>query len=396
MLSLIYNETRKLVKRKKTLILLVAFTLLVGFMMFGSYKDDQNRKRYNSPEFKVQMLEENIENLKVMKNDSKTPEEQRKNFEQEIIRSEEELKILKENTNGKEIDWKQDLNLRIKSIEDNLKEPGIDSSYKETMKLQLQQYKYLIDNNIKYDEDNLNAFNFLKVLFEVLGAIFLAVGVVMFTGDIVSGEYTPPTMKFLITQPVSRGKVLLSKFIAVVCTSVMIILAVELAGYTLMGILFGFGNANYPILTGTRYEFDLTTIASQGHPLKAIAGSSYIIARWSFILRAFLIQILFIIAAASFAFLLSTVLKSSMVSTSLGIVTVIVLTILQNIPYIKKGAPYIFSTYGNPLNLMQGNLASMLQEPLISTSFGIIILVCWSIACYLIAHFTFVKRDILI
>lgn len=396
MLNLIYNEIRKLIKRKKTLILFVAFTLLVGFIMFGTYKDDQNRKRYNSPQYRIQMLEESIANLKQMSENNKIPGEDKKKLEEEIKRNEEELKMLKENPKNTEVDWKKNLQLRISSIEDALKQEGTSSPYKETMKLQLQQYKYLIDNNIKYDEEDLNAYNFLKVLFEVLGVVFLAVGVAMFTGDMVSGEYTPPTMKFLITQPVSRGKILLSKFIAAVCTSIIIILSVELIGYLIMGILFGFGNLNYPILTGTQYKFDLSTVNGQGHPLTAIAGSSYIIARGAFIIKAFLIQILFIIAAASFAFLLSTVSKSSMVSTSLSIVAVIVFTILTNIPFVNNSAPFLFSTYGNPINLMQGNLASMMQKPMINTNFGIVVLVVWSIVCYAAAHFAFTKRDILI
>lgn len=396
MFSLIYNEIRKLLSRKKTLVLVLAFTLLVGFVMFGSYKEDQNRKRYNSREYKIQMTEEAIENLKQIAKDTKIPADERKHYEEEISINEEQLKILKETPEGKEIDWKQDIKLRIKDIESTINEKGIDKSYKETLKLRLEQYNYLLNNNIKYDEDNLNAFNFLKILFEILGSIFLAVGVVMFTGDMVSGEYTPPTMKFLITQPVSRGKVLFSKFIAVVCTSVLMILTIEIISYILMGFMFGFGDANYPMFVGTKYEFDLTVAAGEGHPLKVVAGSTYIIARWSFIIRAFLLQILFIIAAASFAFLLSVVLKSSMVSTSLGIVTVVALTIFQNIPYVRKGVLYVFSIYGDPLSLMQGQMASMLQEPMITTPFAVIILVVWSILCYVISHFVFVKRDILI
>lgn len=396
MLSLIYNEIIKLIKRKKTLILFVAFSLLVAFMMFGTYKDNENRKKYNSPEYRLQMLQENINNLKEMSKDTKIPEEDRKHFEKEILRNEEELKVLKETPKGQEIDWKQQLTLRINDIEENLKQEGMGSSYKESMKLQLEQYKLLLENNIKYDEEDLNAFNFLKILFEMLGAIFLVVGVIVFSADIVSGEYTPPTMKFLITQPVSRRKVLLSKFIAVVCTSAVIILSVELIAYVIMGLIFGFGNHNYPMLVGTRYEFDITALAGEGRPLKAVAGSSYIITRGVFLVRAFFIQMLFIAAAASFAFLLSTILKSSMISTSLGIVIAIVLTIFQNIPYVKKAAPYIFSTYGNSMSLMQGNLAVMMQAPVISTNIGILVLVVWTVLCYVIAHFVFTKRDILI
>lgn len=193
-------------------------------------------------------------------------------------------------------------------------------SEKERIKLEVDQYKYLIERNINNDEADLNAFNFLRILFEILGAIFLAVEVVIFTGDMVSGEYTPPTMKFLITQPVFRAKVLLSKYISTVLTSVIVILGIELMAYVLLGVMFGFGNTSYPMFVGTRYEYDLTKVISDGHPMKVISGSTYMISRASLIVRVFVIQALFVIATASFAFFLSSVLKSSMVSISLGTV----------------------------------------------------------------------------
>ena len=163
-----------------------------------------------------------------------------------------------------------------------------------------------------------------------------------------------------------------------------------------MGLMFGFGDASYPMFVGTKYEYDLLKVVNEGHPMKTIVGSTYIISRASFIIRGFLIQILFIIAAASFSFLLSTVLKSSMVSISLSIVTAIVFAILQNLPYISKAAPYLFTTYGNAFILMQGQLPLSFQNPIFTTNFGVIVLAGWSVVCYLMAHIVFVKRDILI
>ncbi len=396
MISLIYNETRKLLTRKKTLVVFIAFILLVGFMMFAAYKDNQMRKKYNSPEFRIQNMEQSLEYLNKMKDDPKIPEQDKKHFIEEIERTEKELKELKENPNPKEVDWKKELNQRIQSSEDILKESNMPDSSKERIKLEIEQYKYLLDHNIKYDEGDLNAFNFLKMLFEILGMVFLAVGVMMFTGDMVSGEYTPPTMKFLITQPVSRAKVLFSKFVSVIITSAILILVVEIIAYIIMGLIFGFGDGNYPMFVGTRYEYDLSKVVNEGHPIKAIAGTTYMITRASFIIRAFLIQILFIVATASFAFLLSTVLKSSMVSISLSIVTVIVFAIFQNLPYVRKAAPYLFTTYGNTFSLMQGQFPLNFQNPIFSTGLGITVLIAWSVVCYLISHIIFVKRDILI
>ena len=61
--------------------------------------------------------------------------------------------------------------------------------------------------------------------------------------DIVSGESTPATLKFLLVQPISRAKVILSKFIAVVITVVGMIAGLEVAAYGVIGAFTGFDAA---------------------------------------------------------------------------------------------------------------------------------------------------------
>lgn len=396
MISLIYNETRKLLTRKKTLVVVIALILLTGFMMFAAYKKDQMMKMYNSPEYRIKNMEQSLEYLNRDKDDPKIPEADRKMIMEEIERTERAITELKANPAGAEVDWKREINDRIRNYEEMLKQPGLPESQKDSFKLEIDQYKYLLEHDIRYDEQDLNSFNFLKMLFEILGAVFLAVGVIMFTGDMVSGEYTPATMKFLITQPVSRAKVLFSKFISVVLTSLILILVVEIIAYVLMGLIFGFGNNNYPMFVGTRYEFDMTRVVDQGHPLSVVAGSTYVITRGAFLIKAFLLQILFIIAAASFAFMLSTVLKSSMISISVSIVGVIVFTIFQAMPYVSRSTPYLFTAYGDPFTMMMGGMPLRFQNPIFTMGFGIGVMAVWSIISYVISHFVFTRRDLLI
>jgi hypothetical protein len=63
-----------------------------------------------------------------------------------------------------------------------------------------------------------------------------------------------------------------------------------------------------------KIEYDLTKVDNQGNLFKTILGSTYMISRVTFVISGVLIQTLFIIAAASFDFLLWAVLKSSMVA----------------------------------------------------------------------------------
>jgi ABC-2 type transport system permease protein len=397
--TLISNEIKKLMKRKKTLIVFVAFILLTIAIGYGVYREDVNRKQWNSPEFRQKNIEESIKQQKQMLADTNIPEEHKKGMKEQIINSEQELANIKLERSGQAVDWKIKLKEQIDNMEKDLNDNSarMDSRQEDFTKLDLQKNKYLYDNNIKpVNEDVLSGFSFIKALFMILGTIFIAVGVMVFTGDMVSGEFTPPTMKILLTQPVSRAKVLASKFISVAVVATLLILAVEISAFLIMGFIFGFGNASYPIITGTTYKWDLAKSAYGGHPLVAVAGSSYIISTGEFVFRMFLLQTLFIITCVSVGFMLSSIVKSSMVSVSLSIVLVVALTILLEMPALKKVAQYIFTSYGSVGSIFTGEMAMRYNNPNLTTVFGVGTLIVTSIVCYLVSHIVFTKKDILI
>jgi hypothetical protein len=60
---------------------------------------------------------------------------------------------------------------------------------------------------------------------------------------------------------------------------------IERTGKDLKELRFGFCNANYSMLVGTRYEHDLTKFDNQGHLFKTILGATYMISRATFIIR---------------------------------------------------------------------------------------------------------------
>jgi ABC-2 type transport system permease protein len=396
---LISNEVKKLMRRKKTVIIFAAFVLLTVAIGYGSYRDNLNRKQWDSPEFRQQNVEDSIKYRKQDLENSNITDEDKKYGEQEIANMEAELSQIKLELSGKPVDWKVQLKDKIDNAEKTLndKNSGLASNDKDRMKLELQQSQYLYDNNIKPEDGSiLDAFSFIKTLFMVLGSIFIAVGVMVFTGDIVSGEFTPPTMKILLTQPVSRAKVLVSKFIAVAGVAIILILVVEILAFLIMGLIFGFGNPNYPMITGMLYKWDLAQSAYGGHPLVAVAGSSYIISTGAFVLKMFLLQTLFIITCVSVAFMLSSIVKTSMVSVSVSIVIVVAFTILLQMPALAKFAQYIFTSYGTVGQVITGDVVMGYNNPNVSTTFGIGTLIVTSIVCYLISHIVFTKKDILI
>jgi ABC-2 type transport system permease protein len=399
MVTLIRNEIIKLMQRRKTLVVTGLFILLVGFMAFASYKNAESMNEWNKPERRIQNEQENIAHLNKMKNDTSIPEEEKLHFDEEIkqanLRIEE---IKKEQSSGKK-DWRVTLKEEIKQVEGQINNTQINNEEKERLNIDLMTKKYLLDKDIEpeYNSYDVTATKFIRDLFNILGVIFLAVGITIFSSDMVSGEYTPPTMKFLLTQPVSRGKVLLSKFIALTLSSSIIIVLIEIIAFLVVGFIFSFGNMDYPVAVGSRFVYDNAIASGMGQKvLKMVAGSTTIIPMWKYLIQMFLLQILFIIASAAFAFLLSTIVKSSMVSMAINIVLIIAFTMFQSIPYVSKYVHYIFSTFGDPSMVLSGRIATQFNNPNITIGFTIGVLVIWTIVSYVISHVVFTKKDILI
>ena len=407
MAILIRQELYKLFKRKKTLVVIVGFILLTVFLCYGIKQNAYYMEQYSKPEFQIQNLEENIaylekdmENIpEEIKNDKDEVKLYQDRIQSDIKMMEEELKILKtrvdENLSWEEI-LKQDILEHEKMIEDN--KALYSSGDLVSMKLELEQLKYLQYKEIKPQENyDFNAFIYINELVLQLGQIFLAIGIAVFAADIVSGEWTPPTMKLLLAQPVSRGKVLLSKFLAVAIAAVGLIILIELLSFILVGFLFGFGDMNYPTAIGKAFDWDLSVLLENGsHPLELIDGSWRIVPVWQYSFMLFGYQGLFILAVTSFVFMISSIVKSSMVSMGASVVSLIAATIVFQISSFYGLSKFVFTTYSSIGEMITGDISVYLNDPNFTAITGILVLVGWTILCYIFSHILFTRRDLLI
>jgi ABC-2 type transport system permease protein len=398
MISLIKNEIIKLTFRRKSLVTLIAFILLIILVAFGLYKESGSMVKNQDPKYRVQEIQSNIDRLTNRINSSKISEDEKIMYQGNIKSLEAEIQKIKDNPITVQPDWKETLKINIQSIEKNLQSKTISARMREQNNKQLQINKYLLNNSIKPMEDyTFNGVNYMQTLFSTLGNIVLAVVIAIFLSDMVSGEYTPATAKFLLIRPTSRGKILFTKYVTSILSSIILICGLELIAFLIVGCFSGFGNMHYPVLVGERFQYDLSYVNQVGgHDLISIAGSAFMMPMWKYLIEAFLIQILFIIACTTFVFMISTVSKSSMISMSVGIATIIAISALQNVSTITKQiTSVIFLIYGNVNGVLSGGSAMSLGLTYPTTTFIILILIIWTIVSYLIAHFVFVKRDIL-
>ncbi|MDV4152627.1 ABC transporter permease [Clostridium sp. AL.422] len=407
MLSLIKNEFIKIFKRPKTWIVFILFIGLVGINIFGTWKNDQTMREWISPEYQIKQAEEQ---LTYIRNDIKRAEadgdknwlNSSKEIEENLLKQIEDNKEIINNGISEDA-WKEELDKTIKDLEitvQSYEENGINEWNKRwyaQSKQELEDYKYLKDNNImplhgfEYTE-----FNFFKNLGSFFRFGLLVAGISVFMSDIVSGECTPATLKFLLAQPVKRGKILFSKFIVSIITVLSLIVLPQVAGMAIVNITSNTDASSYPVRIEQKYEkqFDQN---SQEMVMEQVPNTSKMVTNNEFALRSIGYQCIFIISACSVVFMISTIFKSSMISMAVSVILTMFLTICaQAIASIRDYSHLLFTTYADAGGVINSNISLMYQNPNLTILNGIICMTITAIIAYIISHINFTKKDILI
>ncbi|MBS5951665.1 MAG: ABC transporter permease [Clostridium sp.] len=407
MLTLIKNELIKIFKRPKTWIVFALFLAFIGITAYGTWSADKNMREWISPEYQIKQAEEQLVHVR---NDIKRAEADgdenwingSKQIEQSLLKQIDDNKKIIEN--GIEEDaWKKQLDDKIKNLEIIIKEyedTGINEwnkVYYAQDKQTLEDYKYLKANNIAPIENwEYNEYSFYNNLSQFFGLGLLIAGIAVFMSDIVSGECTPATLKFLLIQPVKRGKILFSKFIAAVITVLSLILIPQLAGMAIVNVTSNIEASDYPIRIEQQYEkkFDQS---SQQMMMEQVPDTSTMVTNKEFALKSIGYQALFILTACSVVFMISTLFKSSMISMAVSVILTIFLTIGgQAITTISSYSHLLFTTYADSVSLLNSNLALAYNNPNLTTTAAIACMLITTIVAYIITHFNFTKKDILI
>ncbi|MCR3758993.1 ABC transporter permease subunit [Clostridium felsineum] len=391
MWNLIKNEFIKLRYRKKFIICTIVFALVcIGFCavyvkMQKASTPDAAIQYYKDAKSSLQTKEKGIKDANL-----------KQQYEQQISQLDEQIKEYQQSKTEGSKDWKKQIKNTIDSLKDQKNQAAdiTENTAKESYNKQIVFYQYLLNHNIKPQDNNtLSTFQLLQSLLKLIGYILIPIIIAIFSADIVSGEYTPPTIKVLLSKPASRAKILAAKFFASAISCIAIILIIELLTFIVAGIAYGFDNPSYPILVGTKYMNSGIKLTQDSTGLIPVLGSSYVIPLWQFLIEMFLFQILFIVACCAFFILLSVVLRSSVLSMTLSIMVVIALNIISQISALHIIMPFLFTNYGSPYDILTNTIPSTSGLTFTTALFGVIFLVIFTIICYGLANYSFRKKD---
>lgn len=364
-LGLIKNEFIKLFAKKKTFIIWGLFILLCIMLVIVSESSEKSYLKYNSPKAQVQNLANEIssqeEYLKTIQSDATLSEDEKKANEVQTQSYIASLKVQLESAkaeleNSSKENWKEALDNRVKEQEKIVKEAS-DAQSKKVQGQELERLKIYQKHNIPLDSENYNTgINYYILNVTMIAASFLAIGLSLFNGDNVSNEYNPGTLKFLLVQPVSRIKVLLSKFVVMLLSSTALIMITQVLFFLGVGIIKGFGSFNRPYLVGVKFEY---TYQNGKRFITEVAGSGHFILLWKYLLTALALQLLFLIVMVTFILLISTISKSSVVTMTVLICAILGSNIVYNLSTTyRKISPFIFLHYSDIDNIITGRIVS--------------------------------------
>ncbi|WP_102401659.1 ABC transporter permease subunit [Haloimpatiens massiliensis] len=409
MFTIMGIEFKKFIRSKKFLVamgLMIAnctlCLMLTAFLMpkrVGVQNGIKARKKY------INKLEEQG-NLKKYKGASSSVN----SAYEKILREEKAFLKVMEMHADKSIPWQQKLHEDIKFSQDNLKRnPYLHPSAKHSELSNIRIKRYYLENNIPYDYDeNITSFSTFPDELRLLGVFGLLIMVGIMVSHVVSGENKPPTIKFLLTKPVKRWKVILSKFIVVVVTVNVVILIIEFINFLLIGVLFSFGDPSIPVLVDVKYRIvDAAHIAEVRGAVVPYVGSGTLISTGSLIVRMLIIQTLGVTASIAFCFLLSTIIENTSVSLTLSLIFIgfthaiinlktYTIERLKPATVLDKLLIFLFPTYHDSLDIITGKMNDYLSVDFITFKFSIILLLVWIVVCYGISHLVFVRKDIVV
>jgi ABC-2 type transport system permease protein len=178
-----------------------------------------------------------------------------------------------------------------------------------------------------------NVLNGYFVCFLVLNTLLIQVPllVALVTGDLIAGEANLGTLRLLLTKPISRGNVLLAKFLAgLLYTFILLVWMAILALF--MSMLF-FGTSD--LLVNKSYTIIQFYVDSEGDDVL-----------WRYF-AAFGFAYAALASVAALSFMLSVFAENSIgpIVTTMSIIIVCTIISTMDLPLFTKINPYLFTSY---------------------------------------------------
>ncbi|GAB6990215.1 ABC transporter permease [Paenibacillus pini] len=276
-------------------------------------------------------------------------------------------------------DWRLETQQQITDNENSLGSDRVPDEWKKFRKIIVQQLQYYLDHDVNPKEPN--GVTFTREFMNNSVSLFIPLLIMAIASDIVSSERTTGTIKMLLTRPVKRWKVLLSKLITLIMFTSLIVLSTFVITYAISGLVFGYKGFDIPVFTGFQ-------ISGSDVDMSAV----HAVPQWEYILMQSGLIWFVSLTVAILAFMVSVLVRSTAASIVVMMAALIAGSILTNMAAAWNSAKYLFM-----VNLQLTDYLSGTPAPIegMNLTFSLIVLSIWAIAAIIVSFAVFTKRDIL-
>lgn len=276
-------------------------------------------------------------------------------------------------------DWRLEIQQRITDNQNSLGSDRIPEEWKSYRRIFVQQLQYYLDHDVNPNEPS--GVTFTREFLSNSVSLFIPLLIMAVASDLVSGERTTGTIKMLLTRPVRRWKVLLSKMTALLMFVSLIVLAAYVISYLISGLAFGYKGFNVPVFTGFQISGDTVDMSTV-----------HAVPQWKYLLMQGGLVWFVSVVVALLAFMVSVLVRSTAASIVVMMAALIAGTILTNMASAWTAAKYLFMVNMELTRYLAGTPAPIEGMTL---GFSMAVLGVWGLAAVIISFAVFTKRDIL-
>jgi ABC-2 type transport system permease protein len=277
------------------------------------------------------------------------------------------------------VDWHVTTQQQISDYTNRLSSNRVPIEWKRYLKVEIKRLQYALDKNI--DPQSPNGVTFTRDFIKNMVGLFLPLIVIVIAADIVSSERSSGTIKILLTRPVRRWKILMSKLITLILFTSLIILMTGLLCYAISGLVFGYGGWNLPVLTG--FKVSGTELST---------ANAHVVDQWLYVLMEMGLAWYSCIVVGCLSLMVSVLIRSSVAGMWIMLATVIAGTILVNMVSSWESAKYLFMVNLETVNFLSGALPPV---PGLTLPFSLAVLSIWAVTALAVSFRVFTKQDIL-
>jgi ABC-2 type transport system permease protein len=325
LINLVYNEMMKIVRKKRLFVIATIIAVLVVLFTYAQMK-------------RVQTLQEQLGTT----------------------------------------DWRAQLQQQIIDTQNRLNSSGLSEEWRKFLQIRLKQQQYYLDHDINPSAPG--APSFMRMFAENSIDLFIPLMVMVIAADLVSSEASGGTIKLLLTRPVKRWKILLSKYIAMILSVSFTLLVLGGISYFVSGVVFGFGGWTMPLLTG---------FSVQGEELDTT--NVHLLSQWKYLLMEFGLVWFVSIIVGTLTFMLSVLMRSTAAVMGIMLAALISGAILSNMVSSWESAKYLFM-----VNLRLTDYVSGMAPPIegMTLGFSLTVLAVWGLVALMVSFLVFTKRDV--